>query len=183
MTPYYTEYTVTATYDKAAFVLPFGDEEDVSYENTVEMVYTLIGKEAETITDSAEGEAGYPTDGGTITVFEELQLGSDSEPVEYNAFYASLFPNGAEFEVYAAEDWDNDEPADGAKPVATLNVLDTEGENTLPLAPGTYYVVQTSAPEAHGNARQRGWIPDRGCDQWRQRQPHLHQPRQGQGHP
>ena len=43
-TPYYTEYTVTATYDRDAFVLPFGDEENVSYENEAKLQYQLVGQ-------------------------------------------------------------------------------------------------------------------------------------------
>ena len=146
VTPYYTEYTVTATYDKAAFVLPYGEEEEVTYTNDVEMTYELVGEEAETIEDSVDGEYGIPTDGGTITVFEKLQLGTDGKVVEYTPFYNTLFPNGAKFAVYAAEDWDNVAPAEGAQPVTTLTVTDTTGATTATLAPGTYYVVQTSAP-------------------------------------
>ena len=145
-TPYYTVYTVKATYDKAAFVLPYGDEEEVTYTNDVEMTYELVGEEAETIEDSVDGAEGIPTDGGTITVFEKLQLGTDGEVVEYTPFYKALFPNGAEFAVYAAKDWNNDTPAEDAKPVATLTVTDTTGATTVTLAPGTYYVVQTSVP-------------------------------------
>lgn len=145
-TPYYTVYTVKATYDKAAFVLPYGVEEEVTYTNDVEMTYQLVGEEAETIEDSVDGAEGIPTDGGTITVFEKLQLGTDGEVVEYTPFYKALFPNGAEFAVYAAKDWNNDTPAEDAKPVATLTVTDTTGATTVTLAPGTYYVVQTSVP-------------------------------------
>ena len=146
--PYHTVYTVTATYDKAAFVLPFGEEEEeeVTYTNEVEMTYKLVGEEAETKTASAEGAEGYPTAGGTITVFEKLQLGTNGEVVEYNTFYQTYFPNGAEFDVYSEADWNNGAPAEDAKPVATLTV-GTEAGATTTLAPGTYYVVQTSAPE------------------------------------
>ena len=113
-TPYYTVYTVKATYDKAAFVLPYGAEEEVTYKNDVGMTYQLVGEEAETIEDSVDGEYGISTDGGTITVFEKLKLGTDGEVVEYTPFYKALFPNGAKFDVYAAEDWDNVAPAEGA---------------------------------------------------------------------
>ena len=47
-TPYYTEYTVTATYDRDAFVLPFGDEENVSYENEAKLQYQLVGQDVKT---------------------------------------------------------------------------------------------------------------------------------------
>ena len=98
-TPYYTVYTVKATYDKAAFVLPYGVEEEVTYTNDVEMTYQLVGEEAETIKDSVDGAEGIPTDGGKITVFEKLQLGTNGEVVKYTPFYQTLFPNGAEFAV------------------------------------------------------------------------------------
>lgn len=146
VTPYYTEYTVTATYDKAAFVLPYGEEEEVTYTNDVEMTYELVGEEAETIEDSVDGEYGISTAGGTITVFEKLQLGTDGKVVDYTPFYKTLFPNGAKFAVYAAEDWDNVAPAEGAQPAATLTVDTEAGATTATLAPGDYYVVQTSAP-------------------------------------
>ncbi len=146
--PYHTVYTVTATYDKAAFVLPFGEEEEVTYTNEVEMTYKLVGEEAETKTASAEGAEGYPTAGGTITVFEKLQLGTNGKVVDYTPFYKTLFPGGAEFDVYSEADWDwnNGAPAEDAEPVATLTVTDTTGATTATLAPGDYYVVQTSAP-------------------------------------
>lgn len=38
-TPYYTVYTVEATYDKAAFVLPFGETEEVKFTNAAKMEY------------------------------------------------------------------------------------------------------------------------------------------------
>lgn len=145
-TPYYTVYTVKATYDKAAFVLPYGAEEEVTYKNDVEMTYQLVGEEADTKEAFASGEYGIPTDGGTITVFEKLKLGTDGEVVEYTPFYKALFPNGAKFDVYSEADWNNGEPADDAEP-DTLVVLDAEGESTLTLAPGTYYVVQTDWPD------------------------------------
>ena len=145
-TPYYTVYTVTASYDKAAFVLPYGVNAEVEYENNVVMDYDLIGQACEPITDSVDGEYGIPTAGGTITVFEKLQLGTDGDVVNYTPFYKTLFPNGAKFDVYAAADWDNGEPAEGAKPAATLTVDTEAGATTATLAPGTYYVVQTSAP-------------------------------------
>ena len=146
VTPYYTVYTVTATYDKAAFVLPYGVEEEVTYKNDVGMTYQLVGEAAETIEDSVDGEYGIPTAGGTITVLEKLQLGTNGSVVDYTPFYKTLFPNGAEFDVYAAEDWDNGAPAEGAQPVTTLTVDTETGATTATIAPGDYYVVQTSAP-------------------------------------
>ena len=110
------------------------------------MDYDLIGQACEPITDSVDGEYGIPTDGGTITVFEKLQLGTNGSVVDYTPFYKTLFPNGAKFAVYAAEDWDNVAPADDAQPAATLTVDTEAGATTATLAPGTYYVVQTSAP-------------------------------------
>ncbi len=148
-TPYYTKYTVTATYDRAAFVLPYGDTTEVSYTNTAEMEYQLVGKPSTPDEASAVDSEGYPTAGGTITVYEELQLGTNGSTVEYNSFYASLFPNGATFEVYAEEDWDadNNTPRDGAEAI-TLTVGNEDGATTAVLAPGTaYYIYQTGAPD------------------------------------
>ena len=144
--PYRTVYTVTATYDKAAFVLPFGDEVDVTYQNKAQLDYALIGGDAAVKTAQAEGSEGYPTAGGTITVFEKLQLGTNGTVVDYTLFYRTLFLNGAEFDVYSEADWNNGAPKDDAQPTATLTVDTEAGATTAALAPGTYYVVQTSAP-------------------------------------
>lgn len=118
-TPYYTEYTVTAVYDKAAFVLPFGEEELVSFTNEASMTYKPVGGSSQTPTATVPGTEGYKTPGGYITVFEKLRLvGTDGNPkdVAYDAFYSALFTGGATFAVYAAADWDaeNSKPKDGA---------------------------------------------------------------------
>lgn len=63
-TPYYTEYTVTAVYDKAAFVLPFGEEELVSFTNEASMTYTPVGGSSQTLLASVPGTEGYKTPGG-----------------------------------------------------------------------------------------------------------------------
>ena len=73
-TPYYTEYTVTATYDRDAFVLPFGDEENVSYENEAKLQYQLVGQSANAPSATVPGQYGIATEGGTITVFESCRL-------------------------------------------------------------------------------------------------------------
>ena len=152
-TPYYTEYTVTATYDRDAFVLPFGDEENVSYENEAELQYQLVGQNVNTPSDTEESEYGIATEGGTITVFEKLQIGTNGDEVEYNAFYANLFPNGATFEIYKA---DEDGNATGTA-VATLSVTNEDGATTAELAPGKYAVRQTNAPKDSQMPAEEGW--------------------------
>ncbi len=142
-TPYYTEYTVTATYDRDAFVLPFGDEENVSYENEAKLQYQLVGQDVKTPSDTAESKYGIETEGGAITVFEKLRIGTNGDVVEYNTFYANLFPNGATFEIYKA---DEDGNATGTA-VATLSVTNEDGATTAELAPGKYAVRQTNAPK------------------------------------
>ena len=151
-TPYYTEYTVTATYDRDAFVLPFGDEENVSYENEAELQYQLVGQNVNTPSDTEESEYGIATEGGTITVFEKLQIGTNGDEVEYNAFYANLFPNGATFEIYKA---DEDGNATGDA-VATLSVTSEDGATTAELAPGDYVVRQTDAPDGSQTPAEEG---------------------------
>ena len=153
-TPYYTEYTVTAVYDKAAFVLPFSEEEQelVSFTNEASMTYKPVGGSSQTLPASVSGTEGYETPGGYITVFEKLRLvGTDGNPkdVAYDAFYSALFTGGATFAVYAAAAWDaeNGKPKDGATPVDTLSVSDTTGAKTEALAPGDYYILQTGRPE------------------------------------
>lgn len=151
-TPYYTEYTVTAVYDKAAFVLPFGEEEPVSFTNEASMTYTPVGGSSQTLPASVPGTEGYETPGGNITVFEKLRLvGTDSsyKVVDYESFYSALFTGGATFEVYAADAWDaeNGKPKDGATPVDTLTVTNTAGDTTIDLAPGDYYILQTGRPK------------------------------------
>ena len=146
-TPYHTVYTVEATYDKAAFVLPFGDKEEVEFTNAAQMVYQLVGKASETVTADATDTEGYPTPGGAITVFEQLQLGTNGSIVDYTPFYASLFPDGATFEVYAAENWETDAPKDDAAAVETLTVTGVEGAKIDKLAPGVYYILQTDEPD------------------------------------
>ena len=142
-TPYYTEYTVTATYDRDAFVLPFGDEENVSYENEAKLQYQLVGQDVKTPSDTAESKYGIETEGGTITVFEKLRIGTNGDAVEYNTFYANLFPNGATFAIYKADGSGN---ATGDA-VATLSVTSEDGATTAELAPGDYVVCQTDAPD------------------------------------
>jgi archaellum component FlaF (FlaF/FlaG flagellin family) len=146
-TPSYTEYTLTAVYDKAAFVLPFGGE-NIEYTNSAQLKYTAVGESEDTRTDSATDDFGIPTAGGQIKVFEMLKIG-DKAPVEYSAFYQTLFPNGATFEVYGADGWDTtaNAPAAGAQPVSTLTVTGTTGATTPLMAPGTYYVRQTGRPQ------------------------------------
>ena len=139
-TPYYTEYTVTAVYDKAAFVLPFGEEELVSFTNEASMTYKPVGGSSQTLPATIPGTEGYKTPGGYITVFEKLRLvGTDGnyKDVEYTSFYSALFTGGATFAVYAADAWDaeNGKPKDGAIPVANLSVSDTTGAKTEALAP------------------------------------------------
>lgn len=142
-TPYYTEYTVTATYDRDAFVLPFGDEENVSYENEAKLQYQLVGQDVKTPSVAAESKYGIETEGGTITVFEKLRIGTNGDVVEYNTFYANLFPNGATFEIYKA---DEDGNATGTA-VAKLSVTSEDGATTAELEPGDYVVRQTDAPD------------------------------------
>ena len=153
-TPYYTKYTVTAVYDKAAFVLPFSEEEQelVSFTNEASMTYTPVGGSSQTLPASISGTEGYETPGGNITVFEKLRLvGTDGnyKDVEYTSFYSALFTGGATFAVYAAAGWDaeNGKPNDGATPVANLSVSDTTGAKTEALAPGNYYILQTNWPD------------------------------------
>ena len=151
-TPYYTEYTVTATYDRDAFVLPFGDEENVSYENEAKLQYQLVGQSANAPSATVPGQYGIATEGGTITVFEKLQIGTNGDVVEYNAFYANLFPNGATFEIYKADGNGN---ATGAA-VATLSVTSEDGATTIALAPGDYVVCQTDAPDGSQTPAKEG---------------------------
>ena len=151
-TPYYTEYTVTATYDRDAFVLPFGDEENVSYENEAKLQYQLVGQSATAVSDTAESKYGIETEGGAITVFEKLRIGTNGDVVEYNTFYANLFPNGATFEIYKA---DEDGNATGDA-VATLSVTSEDGATTVELAPGDYVVRQTDAPDGSQTPAEEG---------------------------
>ena len=151
-TPYYTEYTVTATYDRDAFVLPFGDEENVSYENEAKLQYQLVGQNVNTPSDTEESEYGIATEGGTITVFEKLQIGTNGDEVEYNAFYANLFKGGATFEVYKVDGNGN---ATGDA-VATLSVTSEDGATTAELAPGDYVVLQTDAPDGSQTPAEEG---------------------------
>ena len=142
-TPYYTEYTVTATYDRDAFVLPFGETTEVSYENAAKLQYRLVGQDANAPSATVPGQYGIETEGGAITVFEQLRIGTNGDEVEYNTFYANLFPNGATFEIYKA---DEDGNATGTA-VATLSVTNEDGATTAALAPGKYIVRQTKAPK------------------------------------
>ena len=152
-TPYYTEYTVTATYDRDAFVLPFGDdEENVSYKNEAKLQYRLVGQNVNTPSDTEESEYGIATEGGTIAVFEKLRIGTNGDAVEYNAFYANLFPNGATFEVYKADGNGN---ATGDA-VATLSVTSEDGATTAELAPGDYVVRQTDEPDGSQTPAEEG---------------------------
>ena len=72
--------------------------------------------------------------------------------MEYNAFYANLFPNGATFEIYKADGNGN---ATGAA-VATLSVTSEDGATTIALAPGDYVVCQTDAPDGSQTPAKEG---------------------------
>lgn len=152
-TPYYTEYTVTAVYDKAAFVLPFSEEEQelVSFTNEASMTYKPVGGSSQTLPASVPGTEGYKTPGGYITVFEKLRLvGTDGNPkdVAYDAFYSALFTGGATFEVYAAADWDAENGEPTGDPVDTLTVTNTTGAKTEALAPATTTSCKQTSPTA-----------------------------------
>lgn len=141
-TPYYTEYTVTATYDRDAFVLPFGETTEVSYENAAKLQYQLVGQSATAVSDEAQNQYGIATEGGTITVFEKLQIGANGDVVEYDTFYANLFPNGATFEIYKADANGNatGDPvvvASGEGGTTTLSVTSEDGATTIELARAT----------------------------------------------
>ena len=72
--------------------------------------------------------------------------------MEYNTFYANLFPNGATFEIYKA---DEDGNATGDA-VATLSVTSEDGATTVELAPGDYVVRQTDAPDGSQTPAEEG---------------------------
>ena len=124
-------------------MLDYGETANIPFTNTASLSYTPVEGSADSKSAEADGAYGIPTNGGTLTITEQLRIGYNSNPVNYNEFYASVFTGGASFAVYKAEDWENNAPkatdANGQPvvPVATTSVTNS-ATATVTLAPGDY---------------------------------------------
>ena len=99
---YYTVYTITANYPRAAFVQDFDQTDKFTFDNTAEIAYTPIGGSKDTPKDTGSGSHGIPTPGGDLTIVEQLKFDSNNQTVDYNSFYASAFPapdGGVQFKL------------------------------------------------------------------------------------
>src|SRR5699024_1131115 len=98
----FTTYTLEAVYPRDIFVLDHGVTDEKKIDNTATITYTPVGEEEGTASFTAKKTYGIPTDGGSIVIEEYLQFGS-SEKVEYDSFYAGIFPapeeGGIPFEI------------------------------------------------------------------------------------
>ena len=153
-TPYYTVYTITANYPRAAFVQDFGQTDKFTFDNTAEIAYTPIGGSKDTAEDIGSGSYGIETPGGDLTIVEQLKFDSNNQTVNYDSFYASAFPapdGGVQFKL---SKWDEEQK--DYVPVETDTVENGTVAVTVTangasytfkdLEPGEYRVEQISRP-------------------------------------
>jgi hypothetical protein len=81
---------------------------------------------------------------GQLAILKFIPFNGDDQP--YDAFWKTVFPGGAEFSVYKADDWDGSAPKSGATPAATYSLTVNDATHTVPLEPGSYVVWETDAP-------------------------------------
>ena len=147
-TPYYTEYTITADYPRAAFVQDFGQTDKFSFTNTAEIAYTPIGGSKDTAKDTGSGSYGIETPGGDLTIVEQLKFDSNNQTVNYNSFYASAFPapeGGVQFKLY--KQGVNGDYVEVENGTVAVTVNENGASYTFTnLEPGNYRVEQISNP-------------------------------------
>ena len=147
-TPLYTEYTITATYAREAFVTPYEkNDEDVNFTNGAKIEYTLVDGTTPTPPDaSAAGKYSIDSPAGSLKIEEYIKLGS-AEKTPYDAILAQAFPGPATFNVYKLTGEDDTkgtlvntnapiEIRGGSDPTHTLTDLE----------PGWYRVQQVNRP-------------------------------------
>lgn len=147
-TPYYTVYTITANYPRAAFVQDFGQTDKFAFDNTAEIAYTPIGGSKDTAKDTGSGSYGIETPGGDLTIVEQLKFESNDQTVNYNSFYASAFPapeGGVQFTLYK-QDEKGDYVAVENGTIAVTVTANGAFYTFEDLEPGKYCVEQISKP-------------------------------------
>ena len=151
--PYYSEYTVKVAYPVEYFFLPYGeynaDTQPFKMENKAEIRYTPLDETEDKAEDKAELtyiEKGEPAQ---LTGYKNLII--NKAEVAYEGDWKGYFPGGAEFSVYAADNWKDDKPIDADATVGVLVVggttETTNQSQILDLPEGTYYVMETKAPD------------------------------------
>ena len=152
-TPFYTVYTITATYAREAFVTPYEkNDQDVDFTNGAKIEYTLVNGTFNDPDASAPGEYSIDTPAGSLKIEEYIKLGS-AEETPYDAILAQALPGPATFNVYKLTGADDTkgtlvntnapiEIRGGSDPTHTLTDL----------APGWYRVEQVNRPSGTGEA-------------------------------
>ena len=148
-TPYYTVYTITANYPRAAFVQDFGQTDKFAFNNTAEIAYTPIDGSKDTAKDTGSGSYGIETPGGDLTIVEQLKFDSNNQTVNYDSFYASAFPapeGGVQFTL-SKQDENGDYVAVENGTVAVTVTANGASYTFEDLEPGEYRVEQISRPD------------------------------------
>ena len=148
-TPYYTVYTITANYPRAAFVQDFGQTDKFTFDNTAEIAYTPIDGSKDTAKDTGSGSYGIETPGGDLTIVEQLKFDSNNQTVNYDSFYASAFPapeDGVQFTL-SKQDESGDYVAVENGTVAVTVTANGASYTFEDLEPGKYRVEQISKPD------------------------------------
>jgi pilin isopeptide linkage protein/uncharacterized repeat protein (TIGR01451 family) len=150
-TPFYSKYKVTVSYLLSDLTLPYGSslENDAStftLTNAATLNYKLSGMDAASAADNASIVWKKTTPPGNLAILKFIPFNGSDQP--YDSFWKTVFPGGAQFAVYQASDWNtgSGQPNSGATAAATYSLSVNDESHTIPLRPGEYYILETSAP-------------------------------------
>ncbi len=151
-TPFYSKYKVTVSYLLSDLTLPYDSplEDDPStftLDNAATLDYTLVGTAAKSDSDDVSFAWKKTTPPGKLVIRKIIPFNETNQP--YDNFWSTVFPGGAEFEIYRAADWDagSGVPGSGKSPAAAYSLTVNDPDNQISLEPGVYYVLETDPPE------------------------------------